>query len=173
MNLELRRAIDEMRIKIDEMSETYVSSRLAEIREELAQRPGDDDPSQWEWDTAHGLEVLLSEERLLSTVEKHWGEAKEDFEKSIVLNLNAVVCRAESAWKAGHVLLPLRITLENLTDSPKAKWRRLAGREELVQSAWIDALERVTAVGWRLHTWSVGEQSGCLVPVPLFERPAG
>lgn len=109
---------------------------------------------------------MLSYERL-------WPEARGELQKSIYLNLDAVVSRAEKAWGEGLNLLPLRISLENHTDSPKARWRSLADREALVQSSWNDAVERVTALGWRLHTWAVGEQSRCFIPAPLFEWPAG
>lgn len=83
--------------------------------------------------------------------------------------VDALVLRAQAAWDRGEPFLPTRFPGGPGVRNPQLPddvW----SRHEII---WADALSRVTAIGWHLHTWAVAEQGNEVVPVPVFERRNG
>jgi len=92
----------------------------------------------------------------------------ENFRRGSQAEVDSLVGRARAAWDEGLELLLLRFPSQGEPQTAKL----FADQFVVISEArWNEALARITAIGWRLHTWTVTQQGSRLVPVPLFERP--
>lgn len=103
--------------------------------------------------------------------------------------VNTVVELAQGAWDDGLVYFSVRFpSSKGIEGSTQVLLKALEqarsyssifeGRDigleqrEFGEASWNEALARVVAVGWSLHTWQVLQIDGVLIPIALFQRPS-